>query len=330
MGVIEGVDMSSSGIVGGHSLDDIVSQNAKEMRRQTMPYGSEPSTIDTDMRRISMMDFTGSSPGGPLENFTFEPTSAPNMDSIIRHSAPIRRHNSTPHRRPAPLAAEVPLNTQFAGSGTTYNGIAAPGPAYGASLAMTSPLDMDMASQYVASNMPMPLDLTDSTMSGMMNDASMSIYSRQQFTSPTMASPMHQAFPSALAAPPPDMRTGSMEPKEFTSPTRQKPLEEIQDSRSQGLQQSMQPQPLALQRSVASQSPTNQMSNLVMNQEPQYQSEQPSGAGRGTLAQQQPVDSSISNISEPNSKWRQTTEKGVFLPLIAIRLGHYPAVDLCS
>jgi hypothetical protein len=93
------IDMPTNGqIMAGHSLDDIVSRNATLMRRQSMPQGFHPGQqqqqqqqqqsqqsqqsqpMDTDdPRRMSMMEFTGTSPTGPLESYQF---SIPNSEMV--------------------------------------------------------------------------------------------------------------------------------------------------------------------------------------------------------------------------------------------------------
>src|SRR4051812_18005893 len=71
MGVMgPGADaMGSAGIFGGQSLDDIVQSNSKEMRRRSVPvsYGSGVSALDQEMRRVSMLDFSGAGGVGPLD-----------------------------------------------------------------------------------------------------------------------------------------------------------------------------------------------------------------------------------------------------------------------
>ncbi|KAG9816280.1 hypothetical protein KCU77_g18157, partial [Aureobasidium melanogenum] len=95
------MDMSANGQImaqgaamdamAGQSLDDIVSQNPKLMRRQSMPQIYHPGQqqqqqpqatqpMDTDdPRRMSMMEFTGTSPTGPLEFYQFN---LPNSDMV--------------------------------------------------------------------------------------------------------------------------------------------------------------------------------------------------------------------------------------------------------
>ena len=56
--MVMGQDGMGGGMAGGQSLDDIVNQNAKAIRRQSMPhtFGGSPNHMDPGMRRISMME----------------------------------------------------------------------------------------------------------------------------------------------------------------------------------------------------------------------------------------------------------------------------------
>ncbi|KAL1642732.1 hypothetical protein SLS58_005236 [Diplodia intermedia] len=202
MGVMTQDGMGAD-MVGGQSLDDIVNQNSKTMRRQSVPmhYNSaQPSGLEGDMRRVSMMEFSGASPG-QLDQFQFDPaTAAPNMDSMVGDAFARRDHG---YQRRRPSSGDIGMDTRLHNSQSGYGNMAPPG-SYASPLAPTSGLDMGMTSPYVSSGLPMSMNMTDPSLS-MMNTGDgtpMSMFSQAQFASPMMGSPIGQDFTDSMQSMP--------------------------------------------------------------------------------------------------------------------------------
>lgn len=200
MGVMNQDEMSPS-MMGGHSLDDIVNQNSKAMRRQSVPIhyssGRQPD-LEGDMRRVSMLEFSGAAPG-QLDQFQFDPaTAAPNMENMMSvGDAFARRSNSYQRRRPS--AGDLSLDTRLHNSQASFANMPAPG-SYASPLAPTTGMDMSMTSPYAPSALPMSMDMTDPSLS-MMNTSDgtpMNMFSQPQFASPMMGSPIAQDFADSM------------------------------------------------------------------------------------------------------------------------------------
>ncbi|CAK3989768.1 blue-light-activated transcription factor [Lecanosticta acicola] len=187
--------------MGGQSLDDIVSQNAKMIRRQSMPqgYGTSPNHMDADMRRVSMMDHGN---GSPAVGFQYDPNA--NMDHTAfasgavtpRQAGSQQRHSQDGHR---PSTADLSLSTSFPRGGSqSYMSSVAPTSAYATSPAHPA-ANLDMAameSSYVDSHMSMNMDMgVDQNLNASMDPdpMQMHLYNQAQFNQSAMSSPMHQA-----------------------------------------------------------------------------------------------------------------------------------------
>lgn len=201
MGVMNQDDMNPN-MVGGQSLDDIVNQNSKAMRRQSVPmhYSSgRPADLESDMRRVSMLEFSGATPG-QLDQFQFDPaTAAPNMDSMVGDAFARRNH---PYQRRRPSSGDIGIDTRLHNS-QPYGNMVPPG-SYASPLASTSGLDMGMTSPYVSSGLPMSMDMTDPSL-GMMNPGDttpLNMFSQAQFASPMMGSPIGQDFTDSMQSMP--------------------------------------------------------------------------------------------------------------------------------
>ncbi|OCK84408.1 white collar-1 transcript variant 2 [Lepidopterella palustris CBS 459.81] len=187
--------MNSYSMVGGQSLDDIVNQNTKAMRRRSMPmqYSSPPVTIeDHDVRRMSMMDFNGMQ-GGTLDNFQFDPAGSSNINRIMRNSASYPQPSQS--RRPS--ASELALNTQFSNQNLPYTSIPPPGSTYTSPLHPNTSLDMDMTSPFEQNSLPMPLDVNDTGMTTVMGN-DMNMFPQAQFASPMINSPETPGFTTSM------------------------------------------------------------------------------------------------------------------------------------
>ncbi|KAF2169526.1 hypothetical protein M409DRAFT_19940 [Zasmidium cellare ATCC 36951] len=203
--------MPMTGAMGGQSLDDIVNNNAKMIRRQSMPqgYGTSPQHLNADVRRVSMLDYASQSPAGSMGDFQYDPN--PSLDQSAYASsgqvtptaaavAPTvqRRPPPTPthHRRPS--GSELSLNTQFANNPQNFpTSMMPPNSAYAVSPAHP-PNNMDLSaieSPYIDSSMGVNMDYG---MEQSLNGAAtaepmpMNLYNQPQFSQSNLSSPMHQ------------------------------------------------------------------------------------------------------------------------------------------
>lgn len=210
-----GQDSMSAGI-GGQSLDDIVNQNAKVMRRQSMPhqYGQNQSQrhVNTDMRRISMMDYSGASPAGAMDNFGFDPSSGMDQSGMMASASPVNQAPAQQHQRQQSrkLSADhLGLNTNLVNSSQGYPPMMQASPAYASPAHQQGDMDLGISSPYMGSQMGISMDYSvDPNLNNPMADDSMNMrmYNQPHFNSSVMSSPMHQ---SASVNPQPSGRAPS-------------------------------------------------------------------------------------------------------------------------
>ncbi|PPJ57703.1 hypothetical protein CBER1_00042 [Cercospora berteroae] len=195
------------GGMGGQSLDDIVNQNAKMIRRQSMPvgqnYGSSPHHLNPDMRRISMMDYGSGSPAGSMNSFQYD--ASPGMDQsgfasggvtpVTVGQQPRRTHSS---RRPS--NGDLSLDTaSFQNNHQNYTSMVTPGSAMATSPAHPSaPMDMGgmQTSPYIDTGMGMNMEDYGVDANGLSSSMSqdpmqMNLYNQPQFNTSAFSSPMH-------------------------------------------------------------------------------------------------------------------------------------------
>lgn len=188
------------GVVGGQSLDDIVSHNAKMIRRQSMPqgYSSSPHHINPDMRRVSMMDYASASPS--MNGFQYSPNTAMDQSGFVPgdgtpSTSTVQQRRSHSGRRPS--AGELSLTTHFGGTSQNYGQMMPPNSAFAPSSAHQQPTSMGgmcMDSSYVDTgvDMSMDYDMNQSLNGPMPPDAmQMHLYNQTQFNSSTLTTPLH-------------------------------------------------------------------------------------------------------------------------------------------
>ncbi|KAK5008607.1 hypothetical protein LTR28_003753, partial [Elasticomyces elasticus] len=113
-----------AGLVGGQSLDDIVQQNAKAIRRQSMTqqYGPSAAVMDADMRRVSMMSFGGEDPAGPLNDYQFDAPGGLSQEAMM-HARGSIAHSTGSGADRRQSTSGLALNTNFHGPGDPYNSL---------------------------------------------------------------------------------------------------------------------------------------------------------------------------------------------------------------
>ncbi|KAG9524411.1 hypothetical protein KCU93_g6265, partial [Aureobasidium melanogenum] len=289
------MDMSANGQImtqgaamdamAGQSLDDIVSQNAKLMRRQSMPQTYHPGQqqqqqpqatqpMDTDdPRRMSMMEFTGTSPTGPLESYQFN---LPNSDMVdaTAYMAASQSNPSNLVRQSSAGGGDMAMDNGFA-SASSFMPMMPPTSSY-QSPANLSNIDMDLNSPYINT----PMHMSSLGYNSPSIDRPMPMYNHHSYHHGMMASPLHTSVPN-------HMYTQSPEAGGNPNPSKRPSLENSQSrsSTSQSMQnthqQSRQPTP---QQQNSNRQPQNQRQHSgfkAQPQNPQPGSTQDVGMDRG-------------------------------------------------
>jgi PAS domain S-box-containing protein len=239
------MDMSTNAqIMAGHSLDDIVSQNAKLMRRQSMPQGFHPSQqqpqqpqpMDADdPRRMSMMEFTGTSPTGPLESYQFSLSNSEMVDATA-YMAASQANPAMQSRQSSTGGPDMAIDSGFGPTGSYMPMM--PSTSSFQSPAPLSNIDMDLNSPYI--NTPMHMSSLGYN-SPNIDRPMPPIYSHNSYHG-MMTSPHHTSVPS-------HMYTQSSETGGNPNPSKRPSLENShsRSSNSQTMQtthqQSRQPTP---------------------------------------------------------------------------------------
>jgi hypothetical protein len=205
MGMAPPDTMASASVIRAPSFDGLVSQNDKSMRRASAPmaYGGNPG-LDVSLRRASMMEFTGSSPSGPLDNFQFDPSAASPFDTTMTTDLPAQINGAPRARRASHVGLSV--NTQLPNQ-NFYGSMGPPSSAYASPMHMNGSLDMDLNSPYATSGLPLSIDLN------MMGNelSTVDMFGGQDFESPMVVSPMHTTFAGSMMGPTQDPGGGVLD-----------------------------------------------------------------------------------------------------------------------
>ncbi|KAI5361324.1 Putative PAS domain, Zinc finger, GATA-type, Zinc finger, NHR/GATA-type, PAS domain superfamily [Septoria linicola] len=253
----DGMAGMAGGMVGGQSLDDIVNQNAKMIRRQSMPvgqnYGASPHHMNPDMRRISMMDYGSGSPAGSMNSFQYDPNAAMEQSGYASGGVTPAVNSQQPpktHHDRRPSAGDLSLDTSFQNNAQHYTSMMAPNSAMATSPAHPS-TSMDMSgiqtSPYIDAGMGMTMDDYGVDASGlnsaMSQDAmQMNLYNQPQFNTSTFSSPMHPSQQQGALTPHSgrlsnhDQGGGTSQHSQFVGVSNSRPSNVRQVSRTQSLQ----------------------------------------------------------------------------------------------
>lgn len=187
---------------GGQSLDDIVNQNAKMIRRQKVPqgYGSSPHHLNPDMRRISMMDYGAGSPAGSVGSFQYDPNSSFDHSGVasggVTPAGAVQQPRQAQHNR-RPSAADLALDTSFTNDSNNYHHSTMP-PNSGYDTSPAHPntaVEMNVDSDFhLDSGMAMNMDFSvNQNMNNMTQEPmQMNLYNQPQFNHSAQSSPLHQ------------------------------------------------------------------------------------------------------------------------------------------
>lgn len=213
-----GQDGMAGNVSGGQSLDDIVNQNSKMVRRASMPQQQQQVGQDQygnfqggGMRRVnSMMEFNGGSPAGPMTGYPFEP--ALNVNQNMNQNGGMSggvTPTQASHIRNQPRrqsAGELALNTGFAKAAQGYTAMmAATHSAYASPAHPSSGLDVDMNSPFIDPSLGMGMDYNlDQTgmgnpMTTGIDNMQMNMYAQPQFNQQMATSSMNISVPQGMS-----------------------------------------------------------------------------------------------------------------------------------
>jgi hypothetical protein len=150
------------------------------------------------------MEFTGSSPPGPLDSFQFDPLTTSTFDTSMTADLPAQINGAPRARRASHVGLSV--NTQLPNQ-NFYGPMGPPGSAYASPMHVNGSLDMDLNSPYVTSSLPLSMDLN---MMG--NDLStVDMFGGPDFDSQMVGSPMHTTYAGSMMAPTQDPGGGVLD-----------------------------------------------------------------------------------------------------------------------
>jgi PAS domain-containing protein len=266
--------MSPSGMMGGQSLDDIVNQNSKEMRRRSVPvqYRSNSSNMSGDLRRLSMMEFNGTTPSA-LDAFQFDPST---HDGMMASQNPQNPNTNAPaalqSRRQS--TNNVTLQDQFTGQASPYANLQHPGSAYQSPMHPSGSLDVGMTDSFMSPNLDMQQGF--SNMNAMMQGGltPLDMYQADQFASPMATSPMPQNMANSIQG------SATQDPGGGGSATPRDPVNAAPRTSSDTIREIQRAQSFEQVRMNPSQqgtpqhTPQNQINNQVVANQTQFQSRQ--------------------------------------------------------
>lgn len=201
MAMLGPTGMDGSGIVGGQTLDEIISQNNEIQRRrsynQMQSYGSSQASQEQDPRRASMLEF-GSGSSSDLDGFQFDPT--PNHPSSMHRSGNIaqqRINGQSAGRRQS--AENLALNTHFQSLTSSYSPIAASSP-FRQSLNPSENIGLDISGSFMPNNMLMGMDYTAGGLDHENNGdvTPMTMFAQSNFAPNVTSSPLQQNISNSM------------------------------------------------------------------------------------------------------------------------------------
>jgi len=214
-----GQDGMAGNMSGGQSLDDIVNQNSKMVRRTSMPqqqqqmgqsqYGNYEGG---SMRRVSsMMEFNGGSSTSPMTGYPFEPNlgigQSMNQNGGMSGGVTPTQASQMRNQSRRQSGGELALNTGFSQTPQSYAAMmAATHSAYASPAHPSSVLDVDMNSPFMDSSLGMGMDYNldqtgmNNPMGNGVDSMQMNMYAQPQFSQQmATSSPMHSGMPQSMS-----------------------------------------------------------------------------------------------------------------------------------
>lgn len=215
MGIIGPNAVDSSGIMGGHTLDDFINQNQKEIQRRSSFHNSSSYTSnrpiqELDSRRSSMLEF-GSANNNDLEGFQFDPTPVSTNTGMQRPGNIAQRRLDSQRARRQLSNEHLALNTSFHSMAQSYTPISSSSP-YGHTLDSADSLSYNMSGTYMPDNMLMGIDFSGSGLDNGTNGDIIprNAYTGNNFTTDIATPPMQQNMSASIPEQMRDPGGGSM------------------------------------------------------------------------------------------------------------------------
>ena len=215
MGIMTTNGVDTSGMMGGHTFDDMINQNQKEIQRRSSFHHSNsftanrPQMQEPDSRRSSMLEF-GSGNNSDLEGFQFDPTPVSTNSGLHRPGNIAQRRLDSQRARRQLSNEHLALNTSFHNMATSYTPISSSSP-YGHNLDSADSLGYDMSASYMPDSMLMGMDFSatglDNGVNGDMTPRN--AYTGNNFTT-DMPPPMQQSLSASIPEQMQDPGGGSM------------------------------------------------------------------------------------------------------------------------
>ena len=261
--------MGSTGMAGSQSLDEIVSRNSKELQRGgvPVPFSNNGQPLEPGLRRMAMMDFNATSPVSPLDIYPYDTGANTPVDGMMQPAANLSRHNSETQLNRQNLSGHLALNTQLSDQHTQSFAGMGPSSTFPSPLPVNPGIDLEMTSPYMASNMPVTMDLSDPTMSAMMNadPSAVNFFPQSHFNSSMAVPQMRQNFATISKTNPMGLTNSNVNQKEaFIS-------NNSPQSANAAHNQSMSPRDANVMKTsqamnVSNQAPSSQMANIQFKQ----------------------------------------------------------------
>lgn len=201
------------GLVGAQTLDDIITQNNKELQRRRTyhqnHYTPQRVTADNDPRRSSMLEFR-SGTGSELDGFQFDPSPVHTSPTSHPHGGGIaqrRMESQQAQRRES--AESLGLNTQFQDLTDSSFAALTQSPVYHQSLNPGDSMNLDT---YGPGNMSLGMNYVGNGLDGGPNGdvASMNLFTQGNYSSSLATSPIHQHLSNSIRGPPQDPGGGML------------------------------------------------------------------------------------------------------------------------
>ena len=182
-------------MMGGQSLDEIVNQNAKTIRRQSMSqsYGDVVGgDMDSEMRQMPMMDY------GVVSNLEFDATSPMHQGGITPGDGTKMARHQQPRALDGGQSQDLGLNTSYGNSALDFGTMASSNTGYNPSPTrhQQNPMGMCTNSQYFDPGLGMRMNYElDSGLGSTVGEGvqQVNLYGQPQYTSTMLSSPVHQA-----------------------------------------------------------------------------------------------------------------------------------------
>lgn len=212
LGMMASNAMDTSGMVGGQTLDEIISQNSKELLRRRSynhmnSFGSSPAGQERDPRRSSMLEF-GPGSNSDLDGFQFDP--APTSSGMHRPGNIAQRRLDNHAIRRQESADSLALNTHFQNLSSNYSPLPTSSP-YRQSLNPPDSLSLDMSGTYLSNQMLMGLEYSAGGLDHDNNGdvTPMPMFPQGAFTPNVTTSPLQQEISNSLRGPAQDPGGGN-------------------------------------------------------------------------------------------------------------------------